>query len=242
MVFYKKHWMSLRKKVFLLLGKRYFIKKVDGLHLLLDIKNRVDRHIDAFSQYEKSQTDFLFNKLKSAQCSCFIDIGSHWGYYSLLFASHNYFDRADIYAFEPDSINRNQLNANLFLNKLQDRIKVYDYALSNQDGTLFFHHFDENNRGRSCIAEDGEITVQTTRLDSVLTLKGQMLGIKVDVEGHELDVISGMQETLKNNKCIIQIESFSEMLPDLLSVMSKLNYKNIATIDSDHYFSNENSD
>jgi len=242
MVFYKKYWMSLRKKIFLLLGKRYFIKKVDGLYLLLDIKNRVDRHIDAFSQYEKPQTDFLFNKLKSAQCSCFIDIGSHWGYYSLLFASHNCFEQAGIYAFEPDSINRNQLNANLFLNKLQGRIKVYDYALSDQDGELHFHHFDESNRGRSCIAEDGEVTVQTTRLDSVLTLKGQMLGIKVDVEGHELDVISGMQETLKNNKCIIQIESFPETLPDLLRVMSKLNYKNIATIDSDHYFSNENSD
>jgi len=234
--------MSLRKKIFLFLGKRFYIKKVDEVYLLLDIKNRVDRHIDAFGKYEKPQIDFLFDKLKSAQCSCFIDIGSHWGHYSLLFASRGCFEQAEVHAFEPDLVNRNQLHANLFLNRLQDRIKVYDYALSNQDGELRFHHFDENNRGRSCIAENGEITVKTTRLDSLLKYKGETLGIKVDVEGHELDVISGMQETLMNNKCFVQVESFSEMLPDLLSAMSKLNYKKIATIDSDHFFSNENTD
>ncbi len=234
--------MSLRKKIFIFLGKRFYIKKVDGIHLLLDIKNRVDRHIDAFGKYEESQIDFLFNKLKSVQCSCFIDIGSHWGYYSLLFASRSCFKQAEVYAFEPDAINRNQLYSNLFLNRFQDRIKVFEYALSNQDGELRFHRYDESNRGRSCIAEDGEITVKTIKFDSLLKFKNKVIGIKIDVEGHELDVINGMKDTLVNNKCIVQVESFPEALPDLLVIMSQLSYKKIATIDSDHFFSNEKSD
>jgi len=236
MKFYKKLWMSIRKRVFLMMGKRFHVKKVKGLMYLLDMRNRVDRQIDAFSIYEKPQVEFLLSQLKNAKCNCFVDIGSHWGYYSMMFANESCFDEAEIHAFEPDAINRNQLYANLFLNKLQDRIDVYDYAISNNEGELRFHHFDENNRGRSCIAEDGEIVVKTTKLDTILDLENKVVGIKIDVEGHELDVISGMKKVLIQNNCILQIESFAEILPDLLSTMTELGYKKIATIESDHYF------
>ena len=235
---YKKIWMSIRKRLLLLMGKRYHVKKTGGLRYLLDMKNRVDRQVDAFGIYEKPQIDYLFSRLKAAGCSCFIDIGSHWGYYSVMFASDPAFQSADIYAFEPDKFNRYQMYANLFLNKLHDRITVFEYAISSQEGELKFHHFDENNRGRSCIAEDGEITVKTTRLDTILKLNNKVLGIKIDVEGHELDVISGMTEALKNNKCILQIESFPEYLVELESVMEELGYKKMKSIHADHYFSN----
>ncbi|MFK5891948.1 MAG: FkbM family methyltransferase [Pseudomonadota bacterium] len=241
MIFYKKLWMSFRKRLYLVRGKRFHVKKVKGLLYLLDMRNRVDRQIDAFSIYEKPQVDFLLSTLKNEHCNCFVDIGSHWGYYSLMFANESAFDSAEIHAFEPDDINRNQLFSNLFLNKMQDRIKVYDKAISNSEGELRFHHFDENNRGRSCIADDGEKVVKTTRLDTVLDLKGKVLGIKIDVEGHELDVMSGMTDVLKNNKCILQIESFPDVLPELIIVMSGLGYEKIKTIESDHYFTKSDS-
>ena len=236
MIFHKKIWMSLRKRIYLFFGKRFYIKKIKGLRYLLDIRNRVDRHIDAFSVYEKEQVEFLISELKKSKCSCFIDIGSHWGYYSLNFANEPSLSSSIIYAFEPDQVNRNQLYANIFLNDFQNRITVFDYALSSQEGELNFHHFDENNRGRSCIAKDGELVVKTEKLDKLVSLTDEVIGIKVDVEGHELDVISGMNEVLKNNACILQVESFDDVLPDLLSAMSSLGYKKIKTIDYDHYF------
>jgi len=239
MKLYKKLWMSLRKRVFLLLRKRYHVKNVKGLTYLLDMRNRVDRHIDTFSKYEKPQIDFFLSKLKNSNCTVFMDIGSHWGHYSLLFANEPCFDQAKIYAFEPDKFNRYQLYANLFLNKMHNRIKVFECAISSEEGELRFHHFAENNRGRSCIAEDGEVVVKTARLDTVLPMEGKILGIKIDVEGHELDVISGMINTLKKNTCVLQIESFPDVLPELKKTMTKLGYSMINTISSDHYFSNE---
>lgn len=232
--------MSLRKQVFLLLGKRYYVKNIKGLMYLLDMRNRVDRHIDAFSEYEKPQIDFFLSKLKSSNCSVFVDIGSHWGYYSLLFADESCFDQAKIYAFEPDRFNRYQLYANLFLNKKHDRIEVFEYAISSKEGELRFHHYEENNRGRSCVADDGEMVVKTSRLDTVLPIMNEVLGIKIDVEGHELDVIAGMLNTLKNNTCILQIESFPDVLPKLQKLMTESGYSMINTISFDHYFSNEN--
>lgn len=236
MRFQKRFWMSIRKNFFLFIGKRFHIKKVRGLTYMLDMRNRVDRYVDAFSIYEKPQIDFLFSQLKKNKCSCFIDIGAHWGYYSLLFAKEACFDQAEIHAFEPDKINRYQLYGNLFLNKLQDRIVVYDCAISKEEGEARFHRFGENNRGKSCITDDGEIVVKTARLDTHIKKKDESIGVKVDVEGHELDVIAGMTELLSNNACMLQIESFAESLPVLKGAMADLGYTMINTIADDHYF------
>lgn len=230
--------MSLKKHLSILSGKRFHIKKISKLTYLLDMRNRIDRRIDAFSEYEKPQIDFLFSQLKDRNCTCFIDIGAHWGHYSMLFANETCFSQAEIHAFEPDKINRYQFYANLFLNKLQDRITIYNYALSSEEGELRFHHYDESNRGKSCITNDGELIVKTKRLDSIIKLTDKVIGIKVDIEGHELEAISGMTELLHNNSCILQIESFSNILPGLISKMSELGYSNINNIGSDYYFSN----
>ena len=235
---YRKFRMSYRKRLFILVGKQYYIKTIHKLKLLIDMKNRVDRQVDIFS-YESLQIDYLFSKLENKQCSYFIDIGSHWGYYSLLIAKNKHFDMTQIHAFEPDKINRYQLYANLFLNNMQDRINVYEYALSKEDGELKFHHSTDRNRGMSNISEDGEVIVKTKKLDSILTIKNITAGIKIDTEGHELDVISGMKNFLINNICILQIESFPESLPLLTQTMAQLSYKKLKTIKNDHYFSNE---
>ena len=122
---------------------------------------------------------------------------------------------------------------------MEDRINVYDCAISSDEGELRFHRFAANNRGRSCISEDGEVTVKTSRLDSIIDIKNQVLGIKIDVEGHELDVISGMKEVLKNNTCILQIESFADNLSNLEAYMEELGYLKLKTIHADHYFTNK---
>ncbi|MBL4711306.1 MAG: FkbM family methyltransferase [Gammaproteobacteria bacterium] len=238
MKLHKKLLMSFKKNIHLLIGKRFYIKKSPKLTYLIDMRNRVDRIINAFSEYEQPQIDYFFSQLKTNNCRFFIDIGAHWGHYSMLIASEECFNQTEIHAFEPDKINRYQLYANLFLNKLHDRITVYDYALSSKDGELKFHHYDENNRGKSHVSDDGQSIVKTQQLDSIFKFKKQIVGIKIDVEGHEQDVIAGMTAFLKNNKCILQIESFSISYPALLTMMTTLGYTKINTIDSDHYFCN----
>lgn len=235
---HKKLLMSLKKKLSLITGQRFYVKKISSLSYLLDMKNRIDRRIDAFSEYEQPQIDFFFTQLKNNNCTYFIDIGAHWGHYSMQFANEACFDHAQIQAFEPDKINRYQLYANLFMNKLQDRIIVHEYTISNEESEQRFHHSDDNNRGKSHITNDGELIVKTKKLDSLITVTNEIIGIKIDIEGHEIEAISGMTELLKQNRCILQIESFPQTLPELITKMSELGYSNTSNIESDHYFSN----
>ena len=43
-----------------------------------------------------------------------------------------------------------------------------------------------------------------------MKFKKNNVAIKIDVEGHELNVLKGIQDLLKSNNCIIQIEIFKE--------------------------------
>ena len=147
-------------------------------------------------------------------------------------------ERVEFYAFEPDKVNRYQLYANLFINKLEQVIKVYTCGLSDYDGEASFQSYDESNRGKSRLSSQGDSSVTVNRLDGLLSFKDEVIGFKIDVEGHEVGVVAGMQELLKNNKCILQIESFADKLSSLSLQMENLGYKKIHSIKNDHYFSN----
>ena len=71
-------------------------------------------------------------------------------------------------------------------------------------------------------------------------MKRDNLAIKIDVEGHELNVLKGFQNLLKSNKCIIQIEIFEK---NFNLVNSYLLEKNFVLIDqfkerANYFYSN----
>jgi len=238
MKFIKKHWMSIRKRLRLTISERFFLKRVGDTLFLLDIRNKVDRHVDVSNGYEVEQVKYITQLLKSNACSVFFDVGAHWGYYSILLAKHPGFEGVEFCAFEPDKVNRYQLYANLFLNKLEQVIKVYTCGLSDYDGDASFYSYDESNRGKSKISSQGMSSISVNRLDGLLSFKDEVIGFKIDVEGHEVSVIGGMQKTLEDNKCILQIESFENKLPSLSLQMENLGYKKMHSIKNDHYFTN----
>lgn len=66
------------------------------------------------------------------------DIGSHYGHYSL-FAASIAQGTGQVFSFEPDGDARKIQSKNIGLNKMQDKIKIFDIAVSNIDGPLLFH-------------------------------------------------------------------------------------------------------
>ena len=50
------------------------------------------------------------------------------------------------------------------------------------------------------------------------------MAIKIDVEGHELNVLKGIQTLLKSNKCIIQIEIFEKNFSLVNSYLIERNF------------------
>ncbi len=113
-------------------------------------------------------------------------------------------------AFEPVSLNRARLAVNFQLNpELAERIEVHPFALSKSAGTVTMQRTSARNPGASHIvtekpAEDkgrvrageaGREVVEARRADEVWASMGSpaIAGVKIDVEGHELHVLAGMQ-------------------------------------------------
>jgi FkbM family methyltransferase len=138
-----------------------------------------------------------------------IDIGANYGIYSLKLTSLSKF----VYSFEPiPFLYKNLKNA---FKKIHN-IKIYPYGISNSDtvSTLYspvYAHawstLEINNSELVRISATEKIIeypVEIKKLDS-FDFK-DISFIKIDVEGHELNLIEGAANTIKTNKPVLQIE------------------------------------
>ena len=134
------------------------------------------------------------------------DIGANVGYYSLM-AAVVAGASGHVYAFEPLPRNVDYLRKHVALNKLEDRISVFDVAVSDQTGEAAFDLGASTSMGH--LAESGEIKVKMVRLDDLL-IEGQVKSpdyMKVDVEGAEFDVLNGARELLARHKPVIFLDT-----------------------------------
>jgi FkbM family methyltransferase len=116
--------------------------------------------------------------------------------------------------------------------KYEDRVKINNFGLSNQSGEVAISHVDADNtlttlyenparlEGRRLIARvmKGSEYIERERLETIDLLK-------IDTEGHDLDVIAGFDAALDRCKIIqfeynemswsrgIFLDKFEEMLP-----------------------------
>jgi len=80
-------------------------------------------------------------------------------------------------------------------------------------------------------------TLPSITLDSEFNYGDSRLCFKIDVEGHELSVIRGAENLLRNNSCIIQCEIYKDQ-ESINNVLSTIGYTEIFRAGPDHYFSN----
>jgi FkbM family methyltransferase len=110
--------------------------------------------------------------------------------------------------FEPDRENAALLRENLALNDLTARAELYEAAAGQRAGRATLVPGPVENKGQSRIAAgDGSYPVDIVVPD-VVPAKGQTLAAKIDVEGFERDVLAGMVRLLRDNRGIVQIESY----------------------------------
>lgn len=229
--------LSIRKRWHELRGEKYFLRHIDGVCYLLDKDNNVDRRVDAFGMYEPEQMSTLLGLMERLQPQQFLDVGAHWGLYSIQVAMRPALSATQITAFEPDSVNRAQLFGNLFVNRIEN-VTVLPVGLSDRDGSASFQRKGEHNRGASRIAEGGAGQIEIRRLDALIKAQGQRIAVKIDVEGHELQALAGMRELLDRNECLVQIECYQPDARQLLDMAFGSSYRHVRTIASDWYYSN----
>jgi len=142
-----------------------------------------------------------------------LDIGANIGYNTLLFS-----DYGPVISFEP--VFHQLVTKNAENNPLRFPVSVCQCALSDKkEKTTMYIPSSEcanviNYGGTSLHPYAGgvvtEVNVQCEKLDDIYN--GVPSLIKIDVEGHELQVLKGATDTIKNHRptIIIEIINFTE--------------------------------
>lgn len=164
----------------------------------------------------------------------FLDVGANIGIYTLLAAKKR---NAYTIAFEPESQNYWALTQNIFLNRVDSRVRAYCISLSDRIGVGDLN-LTEFKLGSSCHQfnrlldykdEPGNFVFQqgsfSVTLDSLLDSGNiiQPTHIKIDVDGQEPKVVKGGLKTIAKAKSVLielneNLESHREMLKTMESM------------------------
>ena len=186
------------KKIFF--SEKYLLKK----RLIRSINKSYEKELEIINEYS--------DKSKVA-----IDVGVYRGVYT--YKLSGLFEK--VICFEPNPLLYKYLKE--YLTKILDNIEIYNYALSDKTGStflkvpnrgksLFNNNYEELYKlGAATIHENNVLIdyksfeVKTKKLDELI--KNENIGfIKIDVEGHETEVIKGSIEIIKKNKPTLLVE------------------------------------
>ena len=187
------------------------------LKMVLDDSHFSQKHILVHFQnnlmYEPETFMAVEHILKAGDT--FLDIGTHIGFFSLV-ASRLVGDDGSVLSFELNPTNYAHLLAHMNMNE-SNNILPHNWAVSNKSGPIEFYNNIDNDGGHSlwdcgkhgfneksrkspeirpayCIALDDYIKDKNVRL------------IKIDTEGAEVSIISGMKKLLQRCKPVVIAE------------------------------------
>lgn len=213
-----------------------------GMRLLLNPANHLDFRLAARLPLEERQLEKARDLIQKEQLNVFIDIGANIGLYTLSLGRLPSIQK--VYAFEPVAANYNQLCANIYLNDLNAKVDARRVALGDRVERVLIY-IEPTSTGRSRLDPDysgdphsftAQETVEVHRLDECLPLVGARVLIKLDVEGHAVAVLHGMQNFLKNNTVHIQAELLEYDREGIVRFLEEQGYELYSEIDVDGYF------
>ena len=146
----------------------------------------------------------------------FLDIGANVGSYTVLSAG---VCQARTWAFEPDPNTMKHLKRNIAINRLDDRVLIYECALgATRDEILFTSGLDTTNK---VVTGDNKNTntvlIHQERLDYITDSIYTPNMMKIDVEGYEENVLKGSLKTVENEALkVIELETVSPWIEDML--------------------------
>ncbi len=137
--------------------------------------------------------------------SVFYDIGSNWGYFALVLAAREGY-RGQVHAFEPVPGSFRDLKALVAESGLAERVTCHNTALSDRTGTGLMRFADGLHSGCAAVAQGGAgIEIALSRLDDLKLPRPDV--VKMDVEDHEVQVLSGARRVLTEAKPHVIFES-----------------------------------
>jgi FkbM family methyltransferase len=195
------------------------IKTVHGNSMILDLRSDqgISRRLFIFGTHEGTSVQYLQESGILRPGDVAIDIGANIGYYALL-ESKIVGKTGVVYALEPIQDVYVQLLTNIKKNNITN-IFPYNVAAGNKNGLTTAHVGYKRNHSslqprpgaQSYVRTE---TVHEKRIDDFLEGKERPHFIRMDVEGYEHAILTGMIKTLKNSD---RISCHIEIHPDVMS-------------------------
>lgn len=210
--FFKRAIPSLGIRLLKIVGKNRGFFQINGISFFLDFLDPVDRQIIIHKKYEEDTVKYFCDEIDNNSFSFFFDIGANSGYYSFYLA--NKYPHLKVSAFEPNVDAYFKFKKTLLKNNF-DNIKVYNFGLSDKNNkqkmiTWIKHGYAKTNStilNKSHDLQNSKVFQASFKVgDEMFDCKKEKICIKIDVEGHELQVLKGLEKNLIHNQCLILIE------------------------------------
>ena len=131
----------------------------------------------------------------------FVDVGANVGSYSILAAK---VCGAKVLAFEPDDSVRARFHDNVRLNEIQSSVKISGSCVSDSVGIRHFSTGLNCENKVTTEASSDATKKRSVRLVDVVP-ESDKIALKIDVEGHERQVLNGSEELLASGKVEVVI-------------------------------------
>jgi len=178
-----------------------FIGELHGIPFVVDTLDRYTSvQMYLWGCYEPAVTLVFLSLL--APSICVMDIGANKGYFSLL-AAQRVGSQGRVFSYEPSPRNIEDLVGTQKLSKYQ-HWQIIPLAISSNIGSVKFQDYglEQGHSGWGTVSTSGSLTVRATTVDSELerlSLK-QVDLLKMDIEGHEIEAIKGMVNSLSHHR------------------------------------------
>lgn len=192
---------NCQKKV---LGRRYVRRSMGDFFMYLDTKvPGISRTLAIHRKREEDMCELIRRALKPGMTV--LDCGSNIGYYPL-FESELVGKTGKIICIEPDPRNFELLTMNIKQAKYQDSFELHHMAVSdkNMEVALNLTKYSNLNKVVSDTTHLSQSEVYRLPADSIDNLvkkhRWSFDFLRMDIEGHEVEVIRGARETIKAAK------------------------------------------
>jgi FkbM family methyltransferase len=185
-------------------ASRYELYRVAGGLIYLNLRESPMMVQRAMGVYELGKTELLRRLLRDKMT--FVDVGANKGDFTLL-AAKLVGPTGRVIAIEPEPRNYSLLCRSIEINGYRN-IRTFPLALSDSEGTARLR-LGPVSGAHTLSPEpkigDNTIPIETTTLDSLLARCGisAVDVIKIDVQGWELQVLRGANQTLRSNGAML---------------------------------------
>lgn len=198
-----------------------------GFRYILKVREIDERGVFQIMEGYEEREKALLRRLRPIRTA--IDVGANIGAYTFFLAKLC----SRVVALEPDPRSWNILARNISLNRI-DNVMVIPYAASSSYRKVILELRDSGttriihgNAEKDIPLRGNVLLVTAVPLDEVIRLLAlrDVDFVKIDVEGHEVQVLKGATKLLKVMRPIVLVEVWRENILSVLKLLGSLRYK-----------------